>query len=195
MITKIIAPMALIAGLALGPAHAMEPQQPAAQPQGQQQAAAPNVFDPNTWMQAYQGSGTTGTTGAFNPLDMSSWMNMGGAAVPGQGVPVQFNLANPAGWAVFMNPATYPAMMNPATYAQFMSPQWYMQFANPNNWMAWMNPAAYGPWMNPMTYMQWMNPAAYAIPGGSTAGATTGYNWFDPSAWMGAMTPQPQQQQ
>lgn len=168
--------------------------------------AAPNWFDPNTWM----GMGNYPT-----------------AATPGN---TQFNFAHPAGWSVFMNPATYPQFMNPATYAQFMSPQFYMQFANPNNWMAWMNPSAYAAFMNPATYMQmmnpaaymqfmnpgmymqpmnpanyqafmnpatymqWMNPAAYTMPDWQTGDAynSGAFNFFDPMAWMNmAQMPMP----
>jgi len=44
--------------------------------------------------------------------------------------------------------------------------------------------------MNPMLYMQWMNPAAYAAPSmGTTAGTTNFLYWFNPNAWMPALTP------
>ena len=51
--------------------------------------------------------------------------------------------------------------------------------------------------MDPNTYMAWMNPNAY-IPGGTTAGYTTtnpgaSFNWFDPNAWTGMMTPKSQE--
>lgn len=152
MFKSIITAAVIVLGFSLTPAQAAEQ---AAQPE--QQAAAPNWFDPNTWTGAFTGQGGSGSMNWFDP---STW---GGTATAG--TPLQFNPAHPAGWAIFFDPATHAkahhAFSNPATYAQFMTPQFYMQFMNPNNWMAWMNPASYGAFMNPANYAYWMNPAAY----------------------------------
>lgn len=142
---KFIVSLLLAAGLAVGTAVTIAAEEGASA----QQPSAPaiNWFDPSTWMAGIP-------TGAVAPQ----------AGQPGQAM--QFNPANPAGWAMLVDPRTHEqahmAFMNPAQYAQFMSPQFYMQFADPNNMMAWMNPAAYATFMNPATYMYWMNPGAYA---------------------------------
>ena len=188
MFRKLIVPIALVAGLALGPAYAAD-QQAAAQPQAQTSTAIPNIFDPSTWTSGVPGTGApaynTGTAGGYNWFDPSTWMNMGGVPGMGMGGPVQFNLAHPAGWSVFMNPATYASMMNPATYGQFMTPQFYMQFLNPNNWLSWLNPAAYGPWLNPATYLQPLNPAAYM----PYLNPMTYLNWLNPGNYMAFINP------
>jgi hypothetical protein len=82
--------------------------------------------------------------------------------------------------------------MNPMAYSQMMIPAGYMQFMNPAVYMQMMNPASYQAYMNPNTYMQWMNPAVYTAAGSNVtayADNAGAFNWFDPNAWSGAMSP------
>ena len=94
-------------------------------------------------------------------LSPSTWFKN----APNGGITMDFNPANPAGWAVIINPQTHTswhmAFSNPATYAQFMKPQFYMQFMNPKNWLSWVNPASYATFFDPNTYAYWMTPHAY----------------------------------
>ncbi|KAA3631996.1 MAG: hypothetical protein DWQ08_04140 [Proteobacteria bacterium] len=94
-------------------------------------------------------------------LEPGSWFKN----APSGGVTMEFNPANPAGWAVLLNPRTHTswhmAFTNPATYAQFMTPQFYAQFLNPKNWLSWVNPASYATFLDPNTYVYWMTPHAY----------------------------------
>ena len=94
-------------------------------------------------------------------MDPSTWFKN----APSMGTTMEFNPANPAGWAVIINPQTHTAwhmaFTNPATYAQFMKPQFYMQFMNPKNWLSWLNPASYATFLDPNTYVYWMTPHAY----------------------------------
>jgi hypothetical protein len=125
---------------------------------------------------------------SMNFFDPSTWMTPG-TAMPQAGATVQWNPANPAGWAMFIDPnqhgQAHMAFMNPATYGQFMQPNFYMQFANPQNWMSWMNPAAYSTFMNPATYMGWMNPGAWTH--AMNPGAYM--QWMNPAAYAPFMSP------
>ncbi len=138
-----------------------------------------------------------GYTVFMNPMNYPQFMN---PATYGQFMTPQFYMqfADPNNMMAWMNPAAYSAYMNPSTYMNMMNPMAYMQFMNPGIYMQPMNPANYGVFMDPNTYMAWMNPNAYVPGAASTASMPyggTSFNWFDPNAWTGMMTPQQPQQQ
>ena len=139
------------------------------------------VFSVGGTLQAAS-EGESAANPAQAPFDTSTVMPMGNPSL-------QFNLARPEGWAMFIDPrahaSAHAALMHPATYAQFMQPQWWMQFADPNNMMAWMNPASYATFMNPATYMGWMNPAPYM----HFMNPAMYMQWMNPGAYAAYMNP------
>ena len=211
MIRKTLAALVLASGMVMSPAFAQEQAQAPAQttmpnwidPSTWATVPAPtlggtagtyNFMDPNSWMTMFSGQPMGGpqfnlaTPGGWtvfmNPSTYAALMN---PATYGQFMSPNFYMqfANPNNWMTWMNPAAYGPWMNPMTYAQWMNPMAYMAFMNPGTYMHWMNPANYATFMNPATYMQWMNPAAYdfsAVTG--TGGDLSGFNFFDPNAWL-----------
>ncbi|UCH38833.1 MAG: hypothetical protein JSU67_11755 [Gammaproteobacteria bacterium] len=115
--------------------------QPEAETNNQAQAAVPNFFDPNYWINSFTGT----------PAPVSTELT--------------FNAAHPASWMKWVDPKTHTSMhmhfMNPASYAQFMQPQFYMEFMKPENMAAWMDFNQYAVMMDPQTMSYWMNPGSY----------------------------------
>lgn len=212
MIRKTLASIVLATGLVAMPVYAQTQETaPAPYDPANWMGTAPatgaapgtmNFMDPNSWMSMFSGQpmggpqfnlATPGGWSVFmNPATYPAMMN---PATYGQFMSPNFYMqfANPNNWMSWMNPAAYAQFMNPMTYAQWMNPMAYMQFMNPNTYMQWMNPGNYAAFMNPATYMQWMNPAAYdfsAVTG--SGGDMSGFNFFDPNAWMQFAQPQAQ---
>ena len=127
--------------LSLGTAS--QANQAEAQPEAQtgNNAAVPNFFDPNYWMNSFTGT----------PAPVSTELT--------------FNAAHPSSWMKFIDPKTHTGVhmqfMNPASYAQFMQPQFYMEFMKPENMAAWMDFNQYQVMMDPQTMYYWMNPGSY----------------------------------
>jgi hypothetical protein len=212
MFKSIITAAVIALGLSLTPVYAAEqaaqPEQQAADSNtwtsgftGQAGSGSVNWFDPSTW----GGAAAAGTPLQFNPAHPAGWamffdpathakahQAFSNPATYAQFMTPQFYMQfmNPNNWMAWMNPASYGAFINPANYAYWMNPAAYTHVMDVSQYMQAMNPASYTAFMNPMTYMQWMNPAAYSIPGMDVSAAGTGgFNWFDPAAWGGFMSP------